>query len=45
MGSVLKTLLATNTVLYLGYSFQDTDFLKIHQLLTSEIRGMRPKAI
>ncbi len=42
MGSVLKTLLATKTVLYIGYSFQDSDFVKIHQLLTSEMKGMRP---
>jgi hypothetical protein len=42
MGSALKTLLATTTILYIGYSFQDTDFLKIHQLLTSEMKGMRP---
>jgi hypothetical protein len=42
MGSVLKTLLATKTVIYIGYSFQDTDFVKIHQLLTSEMKGMRP---
>ncbi len=42
MGSVLKTLLATKTVLYIGYSFQDTDFIKIHELLTSEMKGMRP---
>ncbi len=42
MGSVLKTLLATKTVVYIGYSFQDTDFVKIHELLTSEMKGMRP---
>jgi SIR2-like domain len=42
VGSVLKTLLATKTVVYIGYSFQDTDFVKIHELLTSEMKGMRP---
>jgi hypothetical protein len=29
-------------VVYIGYSFQDTDFVKIHELLTSEMKGMRP---
>jgi hypothetical protein len=42
MGSVLKTLLATKTIVYVGYSFQDTDFVNIHRLLTSEMKGMRP---
>jgi hypothetical protein len=42
LGSVLKTLLATKTVVYVGYSFQDTDFTKIHELLTTEMQGMRP---
>jgi hypothetical protein len=42
IGSVLKTLLATKTVVYIGYSFQDTDFVRIHELLTSEMKGMRP---
>lgn len=26
----------------MGYSFSDFDFLKIHKILTSEMKGMRP---
>jgi len=44
IGSILKTLLATKTIVYVGYSFLDPDFVKIHDLLTSEMRGMRPQS-
>jgi hypothetical protein len=42
MGSVMKTMLATKTIVYVGYSFTDTDFLKIHDVLTKEMKGLRP---
>lgn len=42
IGSVLKTMLATKTIVYVGYSFSDTDFSRIHELLTSEMKGVRP---
>jgi hypothetical protein len=42
VGSTLKTLLATKTIIYVGYSFQDSDFRKIHEILTSEMKGTRP---
>lgn len=42
IGSQLKTMLATKTILYVGYSFSDFDFLKIHEILTAEMKGMRP---
>lgn len=42
IGSVLKTMLATKTLVYVGYSFSDFDFVKIHEILTAEMKGMRP---
>jgi hypothetical protein len=35
-------MLGTKTIVYVGYSFSDSDFLKIHEILTSEMKGMRP---
>jgi NAD-dependent SIR2 family protein deacetylase len=42
MGSQLKMLLATKTIVYVGYSLSDSDFQQIHSILTEEMRGMRP---
>lgn len=44
LGSTLKTLLATKTVIYIGYSFSDEDIVRIHELLTAEMKGIRPHA-
>ena len=42
LGSYLKTLLATKTVLFVGYSFGDEDFNKIYNFLKSEMKGLSP---
>jgi len=42
LGSTLKTLLATRTVLYAGYSFRDPDFLQLLNLLRSEMGELMP---
>lgn len=42
LGSTLKLFLATKTVVYVGFSFADDDFIRIFDALTSEMRGLRP---
>lgn len=42
LGSTLKLFLATKTVVYVGFSFADDDFVRIFDALTSEMRGLRP---
>jgi hypothetical protein len=42
LGSTLKVFLATKTVVYVGFSFGDDDFNRIHDALTGEMRGLRP---
>lgn len=42
IGSTLKTLLATKTILFVGYSFKDYDFLKIYGYLEKELKGLIP---
>lgn len=44
LGSSLKLMLATKTVIYIGFSFTDDDFLRIHQILSAEMRGLRPQS-
>jgi hypothetical protein len=44
LGSSLKMMLATKTIIYMGYSFSDADILRIHKLLTAEMRGLRPRS-
>jgi hypothetical protein len=44
LGSSLKMALATKTILYIGFSFRDDDFLRLHDLLTGEMRGISPPA-
>jgi hypothetical protein len=44
VGSSLRMMLATRTLVYIGFSFSDSDFLRIHELLTSEMRGLRPQS-
>ncbi|MCK4571232.1 SIR2 family protein, partial [Candidatus Bipolaricaulota bacterium] len=43
LGSVLKTLLATRTILYIGYSLRDSDFLQIMDLVKSEMGDFVPR--
>jgi hypothetical protein len=44
LGSSLKMMLATKTILYMGYSFSDDDFLRIHSLLKEEMGSVFPMA-
>lgn len=42
VGANLKTLLATKTILFVGYSFRDFDFNKVLELLKSEMGNVFP---
>jgi SIR2-like domain len=42
LGSHLKALLASRTVVFVGYSLADPDLQKIIGALTTEMRGLRP---
>jgi SIR2-like domain len=42
LGSSLKMMLATKTILYVGYSFKDEDFIRIHSLLKTEMGNLFP---
>jgi hypothetical protein len=42
LGSSLKMMLATKTILYVGYSFKDEDFVRIHSLLKAEMGNLFP---
>jgi hypothetical protein len=44
IGSQLKLMLATKTIVYIGFSFKDDDFLKIHKLLSREMKDIRPQS-
>lgn len=44
LGSALKLLLATKTVVYVGYSFSDHDFRSIQKYIAHELRQMAPAA-
>jgi SIR2-like domain len=45
MGSSLKHLLATKTILFVGYSFRDEDFNQIYSLVRDELGKMLPRPI
>jgi hypothetical protein len=42
LGSSLKMMLATKTILYVGYSFRDEDFIQIHSMLRKEMGQLMP---
>lgn len=42
IGSVLRVLLASKTVVFVGYSFQDEDFSRIYRLLSREVKQLLP---
>lgn len=44
LGSVLKLLLATKTILYIGYSFTDHDFTAIQEYIRKELGELAPQA-
>ena len=44
LGSALKLLLATKTVLYVGYSFADDDFVELNKFIRDELGSLAPQA-
>lgn len=38
IGSILKTILSTKTILFIGYSFNDSDFNEIHKFIKTELK-------
>lgn len=44
IGSVLKTILATKTVVFIGYSFSDEDFQQIYSFVCEEMNGFSRQA-
>jgi hypothetical protein len=44
LGSALKLLLATKTIVYIGYSFTDQDFTTIKNYIMNELKDVAPKA-
>jgi len=42
LGSFLKKIIGTKTIIYAGYSLRDEDFLKIHRLLKNELGELLP---
>lgn len=44
VGAQLKNLLATKTVVFLGYSFRDSDFARLYNLLKDRMRDILPRS-
>lgn len=44
LGSMLKSLLATKTVLFVGYSFGDSDFNRIYGFIASQMTDVLPRS-
>lgn len=44
IGAILKSLLATKVIVYVGYSFGDEDFNKIYDYLVKDMNGLYPHA-
>jgi hypothetical protein len=44
LGAALKLMLATQTIVYVGYSFSDHDFIKIHRYISRELKAVAPVA-
>lgn len=44
IGSVLKTILATKTVIFIGYSLSDSDFNSIYEFVRKQMSGMHRQA-
>lgn len=44
IGATLKHLLATKTVVFIGYSLTDSDFLQVYEFLRKELAHAAPKA-
>lgn len=44
MGNSLRLILATKVVLFIGYSFNDEDFIKIYNILKKEMGDLMPRS-
>lgn len=44
LGSLLKMILATRTVLFVGYSFSDSDFAAIYSLVCDQMKSLKRQA-
>lgn len=44
IGSVLKTILATQTVIFIGYSLTDSDFLAIYEFVKKQMKSLHKQA-
>lgn len=44
LGSVLKTILATQTIVFIGYSMNDSDFGNIYDFVLKQMKGMHKQA-
>lgn len=44
LGSALKLVLATRTIIYVGYSFSDHDFIAIRDYIKNELKAIAPTA-
>jgi SIR2-like domain len=44
IGAALKVMLATKTIVYVGYSFSDSDFLSVHRYISRELKQIAPIA-
>ncbi len=42
LGSTLRMILGTKTVVYIGFSFSDEDFINLQGALTAEMKGLAP---
>jgi SIR2-like domain len=42
LGSVIKQIVGTKTIIYVGYSFGDQDFIRIHRLISKEMGTLLP---
>lgn len=40
LGSTLKFIIATKTILFVGYSFSDYDFIKLHSFIKREMKSL-----
>jgi hypothetical protein len=44
IGSILKSILATKTIVFVGYSFSDSDFLNIYNFVSEQMKKMQRQA-
>ena len=44
LGSTLKTIIATRTIVFVGYSMRDQDFRSIYELVKRQMEGMHKQA-